>query len=94
VALSDPSIVSCVFGALSIVILVTVLIHYGLLAVVAMMMVSAILFSSTPTPDLSAWYASSGLVGAALIVALAGFGFYTSLAGRPLFRKGWLPDEG
>ena len=94
VALSDPSIVSGVFSALSIVILVTVLIRYGLLAVVTMIMVSAILYSTTLTPDLSAWYASSGLVGAALVVALAGCGFYTSLAGRPLFRKGWLPDEG
>jgi hypothetical protein len=44
------------------------------------------------TPDFSAWYAGGTIfclfVGAALIL----FGFYTSLAGQPLFRGSLVDD--
>jgi hypothetical protein len=45
------------------------------------------------TPDLSAWYASTGLAAAAIVVALACFSFYSASAGRPLLAKGRLGDE-
>jgi hypothetical protein len=37
------------------------------------------------TAHLSRWYASAGLTGIIVIAALLAYGFYTGLAGRPLF---------
>ena len=36
------------------------------------------------TSDLSAWYAGATIVPALVMLGLAAFGFYTSLAGRSL----------
>jgi hypothetical protein len=38
--------------------------------------------------DLSAWYMSTSIFALLSVVALAGWGFYTSLGGEPL----WNPD--
>jgi len=38
------------------------------------------------TPDLSAWYFRTSRFGLLVLVALAAYGFHTSLAGRPLLR--------
>jgi hypothetical protein len=37
------------------------------------------------TSHLSRWYANAGLTGILVIAALAVYGFFTGLAGRPLF---------
>jgi hypothetical protein len=39
------------------------------------------------TTQFSAWYAGFGLTGILLIVALAFYGFYTSLGGRAVFGR-------
>jgi hypothetical protein len=39
------------------------------------------------TTDLTAWYATNFLIDAGICLALAVFGFYTSLAGQPLFGR-------
>jgi hypothetical protein len=44
------------------------------------------------TSDFSAWYAADFVLALLISLALAGFGFYTSLAGQPLFRAS-LPDD-
>ena len=69
-----------------------VLIRFGLLA---FMMWSVFTMSdSFPlTTDFSAWYAGRGLVCILLLLALASYGFYISLAGRPLFAKDLLQDQ-
>ncbi|MCP3905426.1 MAG: serine/threonine protein kinase [Planctomycetes bacterium] len=38
------------------------------------------------TPDLDAWYAPYGLAEAAILLVLAGYGFWVSLAGQPIFK--------
>jgi hypothetical protein len=38
------------------------------------------------TSDFSAWYAGDFVLALIIALALAGFAFYTSLAGQPLFR--------
>ena len=45
------------------------------------------------TTDFSAWYAYQGLIGALVVFGLACYGFYTSLGGRPVFRKGFFGDD-
>jgi hypothetical protein len=44
------------------------------------------------TTDPSSWYAGVTLIAASVIVALAVYGFRTSLAGRPLLRGRLLED--
>jgi hypothetical protein len=44
------------------------------------------------TSDFSAWYAADYVLAAIISIALAAFGFYTSLAGEPLFRGARLDD--
>ena len=38
------------------------------------------------TLDFSSWYAGIGMLGPVTVAALAAFGFWTALAGQPLFR--------
>jgi hypothetical protein len=71
---------------------VFVLVRFGLLAVVASFWFGVILESFPITPDLSAWYAGIGLVGACLLLGLTLYGFYTSLGGQPLFGRVSLED--
>ena len=44
------------------------------------------------TTELTAWYATDFLMALTICVALAVFGFYTSLAGQPLFGGNLLDD--
>jgi hypothetical protein len=80
------------FAALAALLVIVVLYRYGLLA-----LISAIFFLHWQifypvTRDLSAWYAGDFVLTLITSLALAGFGFYTSLAGEPLFRNAF-PDE-
>jgi len=78
--------VSWFVGALATALLVVLLTRFGLLAVVSFAFVR-LLLTYPITADLSAWYAgSTTLLPLGVIVALASYGFYLSLAGRPLIR--------
>ena len=62
-----------------------ILVRFGLLATVVAYAVVA--FLTLPiTTDSSAFYFGNGLLVMGLVFALALYGFFTSLAGRPLFR--------
>ncbi|MHC4219071.1 MAG: serine/threonine-protein kinase [Planctomycetota bacterium] len=62
------------------------MIRFGLLSFVVMALVFPLLASFPTTLDLSSWYAGAGLIGPLAALALAGYGFWIALAGRPLFR--------
>ena len=64
---------------------VFVMLRFGLLALVANVVVFNILQNFPLTTQWSAWYSGIGLAGILLIAALALYGFYTSLGGRPAF---------
>jgi hypothetical protein len=66
---------------------VLVLIRFGVLAAVAQSLVQQLLLVTPLTRDVSAWYAGVSFVVVLIVVALAGFGFYASLGGRPLLRE-------
>jgi hypothetical protein len=66
---------------------VFVMIRFGLLALVANNVAFTILQHFPLTTQFSAWYAGIGLTGILLIVALAFYGFYTSLGGRAVFGR-------
>lgn len=62
-----------------------VLVRLGLLAYIAARTVNFLLLTCPLTTDLDAWYFPSGLFAVVVVVTIAGFGFHTALAGRPLF---------
>ena len=79
----DPvaSVDSLIFSSLAVI----VLIRFGLLALVVNFMVHDILVNFPLTTHGSAWYSGISLAGILLIAAMAFYGFYTSLGGRPVF---------
>ena len=74
------------FAALGQVAVLVVLMRFGLLALVAAFMFSFLLGAFPITVDFSTWYAAGSLLAMLAVVAVAGYGFHTALAGRPLFR--------
>jgi len=70
---------------ITIALTVFVLIRFGLLAVVAAGVFNDLVGSFPLTTQGSAWYAGISLAGLLLVAAMALYGFYTSLGGRPVF---------
>jgi serine/threonine-protein kinase len=78
-----PAAVMCVSSLL-------LMLRFGM--VVAVMLLATLHMASLPgAGDLTAWQAKPMLIGFALISAIAFFGFYVSLAGRPLAAARRLP---
>ena len=61
------------------------MIRFGLLALVANVVFYDVLQNFPLTTQGSAWYAGISLAGILLMAAMALYGFYTSLGGRPVF---------
>jgi hypothetical protein len=70
-----------IYGVAAIVVL-----RFGFVALAVGIFVTDILFNLPLTLDLSAWYASSALLPAVSVVALAVWGAYNSLAGQKLWQ--------
>jgi serine/threonine-protein kinase len=64
-----------------------VLVRFGLLAMASLSLVQELLIVSPLTRDFSTWYAGASLSVLLIVAALAAFGFYASLGGRPLLRE-------
>jgi len=64
---------------------VFLLIRFGLLAFVASQFFNNLLSNFPLTTQISSWYAGLSLAGILLMAAMAFYGFYTSLGGRPVF---------
>ena len=63
---------------------VFVLLRYGLVALIALSLVSDLLFMAPRTLDFSQWYAPMGMLPLVAAALIAVYGFRVSLAGRPL----------
>jgi hypothetical protein len=64
---------------------VFLLIRFGLLAFVASQFFNNLLSNFPLTTQISSWYAGLSLAGILLMAAMAFYGFYTALGGRPVF---------
>jgi serine/threonine-protein kinase len=73
--------------------LVLVLMRFGLLALIVAFSVAGTLGNFPLTADFSTWYAGSSLFAIANVLALTGYGLYTALAGRPLFKAAFLDSD-
>jgi serine/threonine-protein kinase len=80
------------FAFLVAFLMVTCLYRYGLLAAVSASFFLHLNIFYPITSQFSAWYAGDFLLALAVTLGLAAWGFYTSLAGQPLFRGNILED--
>jgi serine/threonine-protein kinase len=67
--------------------LVLVYLRWGLLAAAATFWAEETLVFTIATNDFSTWYAGGTIFGLVLVLAVAAYGFHTTLAGRPLFQS-------
>jgi serine/threonine-protein kinase len=72
---------------------VFVLARFGLLAFAGSLFASELLSLAPLTVDLSAWYASQGILLALVVLGLAAYAFFIATRGRRLFRVGFFGDE-
>jgi serine/threonine-protein kinase len=90
--LTQESVVGVPFAAVSAGLIVLCMYRYGLLASIVAIFVLHLMIFFPITSDFSAWYAADFVLAAIISLALATFGFYTSLAGEPLFRGARFDD--
>ncbi|HEX8174548.1 MAG TPA: serine/threonine-protein kinase [Pyrinomonadaceae bacterium] len=66
--------------------------RFGLLAVMSWHFFFSLSFFWPLTANFSLWYSSATILSLAVLLGLAVYSFYTSLAGQPLFREGILKE--
>ena len=71
---------------------VVLFLRFGLLTMATTIFVNAPLSRLPLTTDLSAWYSGSSIAVVAILLALAGWAFHTSLGGKKLFSGNLLED--
>jgi hypothetical protein len=91
-SLTNETVISEPFAALTGFLVVWVLYRYGLLALISSLVFMHLMIFYPITSEFSAWYAGDYVLGLIVLLALLVFAFYTSLAGQPLFRAS-LPDD-
>jgi predicted Ser/Thr protein kinase len=67
-----------------------VTIRFGVLAIISCYFTSGLLVLYPSTTDFSTWYAGSTIFAFVVVLALTAFAFHTAVAGRPLFKAGFL----
>jgi hypothetical protein len=83
------AVAASVSAAIAFALLLFLVIRFGVLAAVFLVAVSNVIDSAVPAP-LGAWYGYAMWAPLTVVAAIAIFAFYTSLAGRPLFREALL----
>ena len=76
---------SAVFAVLYALPFLWVMIRFGILPCILMTAIAGPTFNWPLTSDLSAWYAPTGLIVVALVLALAVWSFRNALGGRKVF---------
>ncbi|HSK62970.1 MAG TPA: protein kinase [Pyrinomonadaceae bacterium] len=91
-SLTQETAAGMAFAVLGAGLCVGVLYRYGLLALIVTLFFLHLMIFYPITSDFSAWYAGDFVLAALISLALAAYGFYTSLAGEPLFRGARFDD--
>lgn len=92
-SLTHDTVAGVPFALFTASMVILVLYRYGLLALISAIFVLHLTIFYPITSDFSAWYATDYVLGLLICLALVVFGFYTSLAGQPLFRSSLLSDN-
>ena len=85
-SISSVSLVGLFLSGIMWALIVFVVARLGLLAMVSVQFFYFMGLFFPYTTDFSAWYAGNTLIALLVCVAFAFYGFYTSMAGQPLFR--------
>jgi serine/threonine-protein kinase len=91
-AMGEHLLIMLPFGALWAAAMVFVLTRLGLLATTSFLLFQCLCVEYPLTTDFSVWYAEGALFALGVAVALAVYGFRTSLAGRSLFGGRFVQD--
>jgi hypothetical protein len=93
VFLAPMTLIYAFFDVLIAALAVLALIRFGILSlmsgVIVLLTLGVFLFAA----DFSAWYAGSSLFAIGSVLALTAYALYTALAGRPLFKAGFLESD-
>jgi serine/threonine-protein kinase len=81
---------AAVFSVLTISLYLWVMIRFGILPFTLVILVTTIVGATPLTSDLSAWYASKGLIVVAVVLALAVWSFRHALGGRKVLKGDFL----
>jgi serine/threonine protein kinase len=92
ILVADPGLTGLPSAVLGAALTLFILYRHGLLALCAMMFVAHLWVFYPITSEFTAWYAFDFVVALAICLALAGYGFYTSLAGQSVFGGKFLQD--
>jgi serine/threonine-protein kinase len=79
-------------GVLAATLVTIAVARFGLLALYIYFLFQALSFNHTITSDFSSWYAKNTLFVFVVIMSVAIYGFYTSLAGQKIFEAKFLKD--
>jgi hypothetical protein len=90
--ISDTRLVMMPVTALAALLLIFVLYRYGLMAAICTLFFAHLWVFYPMTTEFTAWYATDFVIALVICVALAAYGFYTSLAGQSLFGGKLLED--
>jgi hypothetical protein len=90
---SGGHLATALFGALAFSLVLVGLLQFGVLPVVVSFFVPMPPQSLPLTTDLSAWYSGSTVFPIVIVLALTAYAFHTAVAGRPLFKAGFLESD-
>jgi len=93
VVLAPMTLIYLFFEVLISALAVFALIRFGVLALLSGIFVLVTLRAFPLTADFSVWYAGSSLFAIGSVLALTAYALYTALAGRPLFKAGFLEND-
>jgi hypothetical protein len=82
---SQFALVDLAGGLIYWALMMLLLIRFGLLAIVAQGFFNILMERFPLTTQMSSWYVGNSVAGILVIAAIAFYGFYTSLGGRPVF---------
>jgi hypothetical protein len=84
-ASGDPVVIGITVG-IPVLLSLTVLVHFGVVALISAFITCRILAELPITTDFSSWYAGTSLTALVAVLALAVYGYCTAAAGRSWLR--------
>jgi hypothetical protein len=89
---TNANLIDIVFSVVAAAFYVLAATRFGLLTLIAMQLFMVLFIAFPISPNFTAWYAQGGIFAIVVGLMIAGFGFYTSLAGQKIFREEMLGD--
>ena len=86
-------VISTALNLVPAALVIFITIRLGVLAMIADFVTTAVLVQFPVTTDFSTWYAGSTIFAFVLVLALTALAFHTAVAGRPLFKAGFLEPD-